>query len=207
MGKISENLSLKGKPAHIPDCSRDELPVFLKEQGYKVGAEIGVYKAEYTKKLCEAGLKVYAVDPYMAFPGQGRTQNRQERQDFLFGHAQRSMKGLDATFIRKTSMDALEDVKDGSLDFVYIDGDHRFRYVAEDIVEWSKKVRPGGVVAGHDYWCTWHGATNVICQVQYVVDAYVKTYDINNFYTIGGTEEKSKVGGGDSTRSWFWFKV
>jgi len=206
MSIIKDNLYRKGTPAHIPNCSRNELPKFLKEQGYKVGAEIGVYKAEYTKHFCEAGLKMYAVDPYMAFTGQGRTQNKQDRQDFLFGHAQRYLKGYDVTFIRKTSMEALEDIKDNSLDFVFIDGDHNFKHVAEDIFEWSKKVRDGGVVAGHDYCSTWPKAKNVIMQVQYVVDAYVKTFDIPNFYTFGGTDTVRKVGGGDNTRSWMWIK-
>ena len=59
MSKISENLHLKGLPAHIPDCSRNELPIFLKELGFKAGAEIGVYKAEYTKLFCEAFLKIF----------------------------------------------------------------------------------------------------------------------------------------------------
>ena len=39
-----------------------------------------------------------------------------------------------------------------SLDFVYIDGNHHFDFVMQDIIEWSKKVRAGGVVSGHDYY-------------------------------------------------------
>ena len=27
-----------------------------------------------------------------------------------------------------------------------------FRAVIDDIADWSKKVRPGGIIAGHDYW-------------------------------------------------------
>ncbi len=48
-------------------------------------------------------------------------------------------------------MDALEDFEDNSLDFVYIDGDHNFKHISEDIYEWTKKVRSGGIVSGHDY--------------------------------------------------------
>jgi hypothetical protein len=203
--KIIDALKLKGKPAHIPNCSRKELPIFLKKRGYKVGAEIGVYKGEYTIHFCKAGLKIFAIDPWRTFAGQGRTQNRQKRQDFLFGHAKRYLKPYkNVTFVRKASMDALDDFKDGSLDFVYIDGDHDFRHIAEDIFEWSKKVRAGGIVSGHDYYCTIPQARNVICQVQYVVDAYVKTYKIENFYTFGNTNPSDRRG--DSTKSWFWIK-
>src|SRR6266496_4362330 len=40
---------------------------------------------------------------------------------------------------------------DNSLDFVFIDGNHSYDYVLEDITEWTKKVKPGGIIAGHDY--------------------------------------------------------
>ena len=49
-------------------------------------------------------------------------------------------------------MEAAREVPDESLDFVYIDADHRFDYVMEDIITWSRKVRPGGIVSGHDYF-------------------------------------------------------
>jgi predicted O-methyltransferase YrrM len=48
-------------------------------------------------------------------------------------------------------MDAISDFEDSSLDFVYIDANHTYEAATEDIREWSKKVRPGGIVAGHDY--------------------------------------------------------
>ena len=42
-------------------------------------------------------------------------------------------------------------VLDGSLDFVYIDGAHDFDNVMLDLIVWSRKVKAGGIVAGHDY--------------------------------------------------------
>lgn len=42
-------------------------------------------------------------------------------------------------------------VDDGSLDFVFIDADHSYAAVADDIARWTPKVRPGGWVGGHDY--------------------------------------------------------
>jgi predicted O-methyltransferase YrrM len=48
-------------------------------------------------------------------------------------------------------MDAVKDFPDESLDFVFIDADHRFEYVINDVIEWSKKVRPGGLIISHDY--------------------------------------------------------
>ena len=48
-------------------------------------------------------------------------------------------------------MDAVKDFKDESLDFVYIDANHGYESTKEDIREWSKKVKKGGIVSGHDY--------------------------------------------------------
>lgn len=38
-----------------------------------------------------------------------------------------------------------------SLDFVYLDARHDYESVVEDLEAWFDKVRPGGILAGHDY--------------------------------------------------------
>ncbi|SRR5260221_6576562 len=199
----------KGFPFNVPNCGRDELPGFFKEQGFKVGAEIGVYRGEYTEKFCKAGLTMYAIDPWAGYVGAGRSERKQDMQDTNYEFAKKRLsKYKDCTLIRKTSMKALEDIKNGSLDFIYIDGDHRFPFIAEDLYEWYWKVKKGGVIAGHDYFCTDPWATNVLCQVGVVVDAFVKAYKIENFYTFGRTkptlEEEAK---NDRTLSWMFYRV
>lgn len=170
------------------DGGRENLPKFFVEQGMKVGAEIGVYKGEFTEKFCQVGLKMYAIDPWKAFRGQGRTQQKQERQDFIYGHAQRLLSPYDCTLIRKTSMEALEDFADESLDFVYIDGDHSFLSVTEDIFHWAKKVRKGGFVSGHDYDLTSPHSTNTVIHVKPVVDAYCQVLGIQDLCVFGKTD-------------------
>jgi predicted O-methyltransferase YrrM len=39
---------------------------------------------------------------------------------------------------------------DGSLDMVYIDACHRYDDVLSDLERWWPKVKPGGILAGHD---------------------------------------------------------
>lgn len=53
--------------------------------------------------------------------------------------------------MRTTSDEAVKDVADGSLDFVFLDADHSYAGVAEDIRMWVRKVRSGGFICGHDY--------------------------------------------------------
>ena len=53
--------------------------------------------------------------------------------------------------IRNTSLGSVNDYIDGSLDFVFIDGNHEYDFVFSDIKNWLPKVKCGGVLAGHDY--------------------------------------------------------
>lgn len=66
--KLIDGLKLKGGRIEIPDCSRDDLPELFVQLGFKVGAEVGVYRGEFTEKFCQAGLKMYGIDPYLSYP-------------------------------------------------------------------------------------------------------------------------------------------
>ncbi len=205
---LQEGIKLQGTPALIPSCSRDALPQFLVDIGCEVGAEIGVYKGGFTEKFCKVGLKMFAIDPWESFRGQGRTQRVQDRQNFLYEHTCRTLApyiqdGI-CTIIRKTSMDAVKDFKNSSLDFVYIDGNHVFSYVAQDIYEWGKIVKSGGVVSGHDYYNTIPQAHNVLCHVGVVVDAYTKLYDIQNWWIFGRSKPIEEEYKDDRSYSWMW---
>jgi hypothetical protein len=204
--KLIEAIKQKGTPFEIPDCSRDDLPELFRQMGYKVGVEIGVYKGEYTEKFLQAGLKMYAVDPWGILPEYPNTDpSRVDRQQFLYGHA---LKALDSyiesgqcKIVRKTSMEAVRDFNLESLDFVYIDGNHEFRYVAEDIYEWAKRIKKGGIISGHDYF----NDVKIKIDVKCIVDAYVKAYKINPWYVLG-REEYKKGEVRDKWRSWMWVK-
>ena len=55
---------------------------------------------------------------------------------------------------RGDSVEMARTYEDDSLDFVFIDGDHRYESVKADILAWLPKMKAGGILAGHDYgWC------------------------------------------------------
>jgi hypothetical protein len=200
---IKEGLKLKGSPAHIPDCSRTDLPQFFVDRGYKVGAEIGIYKGGFTKRFCEAGLKMFAIDPWVAYYG----DRNQERVDSIYEEARQTLSKYDnCTIIKKSSMEAVKEFANESLDFVYIDSDHRFKQTAEDIVDWSKKVRQGGIVAGHDYFTSLPWARKFRCQVGVVVDAYAKAFGYDNFYTLGDLDYKTEPEWMQWMLTWFFIR-
>ena len=80
---------------------------------------------------------------------------------------------------------------------MYIDGDHSFKHVAQDIYEWTWKVRKGGVVSGHDYIANVGGIQKNINQVGPVVDAYIRAFNIGNLYLFGHK---------DHATSWMWIR-
>ena len=48
------------------------------------------------------------------------------------------------------SIDAISSIAE-PLDFVYIDGNHKYEFIVEDIENYYKLLKPGGWLAGHDY--------------------------------------------------------
>ena len=52
--------------------------------------------------------------------------------------------------VKLPSVQAAGQYADHSLDFVYIDADHAYASVVEDINAWKNKVKQGGFIAGHD---------------------------------------------------------
>ena len=106
-------------------------------------------------------------------------------------------------------MEALGNFSDNSIDFVYIDGHHGFKYVTEDIFEWSKKVRIGGCISGHDYaYGKRKSRPNhpYVLQVKYVIDAYTKAFNIENWWVIGRKHKEFEGERRDAYRSFFWIK-
>jgi hypothetical protein len=155
--------------------TRDRLGALFAEAGYANGAEIGVRKGKFSRVLCKANpdLHLYCVDPWMPYGGRKYTK---EKQDLIYEVAQKTLEPYNVTFIRKTSMEGVKDIPYNSLDFVYIDGNHLFDFVMEDIIHWSRRVRSGGIVSVHDF----HYGSNV--EVVEAVNAYTRANHIDPWY-------------------------
>jgi len=130
--------------------SRIDLAEYFNTLGYKVGAEIGVADGRYSEILCLRipGLKLYCIDLWTPYEDCWRIQNYQNK---AYNQAKEKLKNYNTELIIESSLTASLDIPDNSLDFVFIDGSHTFDHVMTDIIVWSRKVRKGGIVAGHDY--------------------------------------------------------
>lgn len=157
-------------------ATRHHLAELFAELGYTRGAEIGVYVGRYSQELldCNPNLTLYCVDGWPVYQGVSR-----RIQDIYYSRCVRRLApyGERAKIVKMLSKDALNVIPDGSLDFVYIDSDHYFCSVMSDIIGWSKKIRIGGILSGHDWGNVHHGG------VMFAVNAYVQAHRIHTWFT------------------------
>lgn len=190
-------------PIEIPNFGRNNLATLFAELGFKTGAEIGVETGAYSETLLKnnPGLKLYSIDPWKAY-NDFRDYTNQDKLNSLYEETRTRLAPYSCKIIRKFSQDATKDFTDNSLDFVYIDGNHSFLNIANDIIEWTKKVRVGGIISGHDYV---KHKPHMKIHVKQVVIAYTDAYFIKPWFVLGSYEEISGQIR-DNSRSWMWVK-
>jgi Methyltransferase domain len=138
---------------------REELPYLLNARGLVgCGVEVGVKQGQYSELLLSRwrGRHLISVDPWAEAPAEDyvdvanvtQAQHDAFHQETL-GRLQKF--GDRSTVWRMFGGEAAEKVPHHSLDFVYLDARHDGPSVTEDLETWTPKVRPGGVIAGHDY--------------------------------------------------------
>ncbi|MDA8268762.1 MAG: class I SAM-dependent methyltransferase [Actinomycetota bacterium] len=138
---------------------REELPAVLDARGLNgMGAEIGVQTGLFSHYLLTywGGRRLLSIDPWehaSADEYEDIANVNQAVQDERYRETCQRLAifGNRSVVVRARSTEAALDVDDGSLDFVYLDARHDYDSVLEDLRSWVRKVRPGGIIAGHDY--------------------------------------------------------
>ena len=169
-------------PVRIRGLDRKRLMHHYSDHGLIQGAEIGVDRGRFSEYILKhTDCTVLCVDPWRwKLRGESRYNSTVRRLEPFKTRAR---------IIRRDSFDAVHEIADESLDWVYIDGDHTFDYVMTDIIWWSKKVRYGGMVSGHDYYRFRRGG------VIPAVDIYTQQHGISKWFL---TDER--------TPTWFWMR-
>lgn len=136
---------------------RAEFGVWLNQQGLtKVGVEIGTHRGEFADLLLKKwlGKTLVAVDHWQpGYNPQDPASNGNREKDFEEARRIATTHRPRMSLIRATSAEATNNFEDDSLDFVYIDADHSYDSVISDLSLWWLKIKPGGVLAGHDIIC------------------------------------------------------
>jgi glycosyltransferase involved in cell wall biosynthesis len=136
--------------------NRNQLPQFLNHLKLtNKGVELGSFKGEFSKNLTENWFgKLYMVDVWRPLSKEEYDDDSNHKNHVnVYEAAINNISGFeDKTFmLRMKGEFAKELFSDGSLDFVYIDANHSYNGVKEDLNDWYPKVKKGGLVMGHDY--------------------------------------------------------
>lgn len=133
----------------------------LENRNHQMGAEIGSFKGATSKYLLDnlSGLEtLICVDPWVMYDDFDKVivNKKTRNMDFDKDVYQVFMNNIEdykdrVDIYRMFSSEAAKYIEDNSLDFIFIDGNHSYKYVKEDIELWYPKVKSGGLVSGHDY--------------------------------------------------------
>jgi predicted O-methyltransferase YrrM len=138
----------------VSSAHRHTFVKLAQDHGWTRGAELGVDKGILFGMLLRECPDLYLIG-VDTFPDRVRS-----RRVFELAGTYRHRVEL----YQMTTDDATAHVDDGSLDFVFIDADHRHDAVVVDISQWFPKVRPGGWVGGHDFSPKWPGVMSAVRQ-------------------------------------------
>ncbi len=136
-----------------------------------VGVELGVYEGGTSAALLKAlpDLHLIMIDPWREWapdssyhrdPKMGKKDNKQWAV-----HRAEAISAVDpyrerTQIIQATGDEAchmfgrrewLGSYRPDLLDFVFIDANHRYDEAKKDIQDWLPKIKPGGLLCGHDY--------------------------------------------------------
>jgi hypothetical protein len=116
--------------------------------------EIGVHLARNSYNMLRMLpiKKLYCIDPYAKYDQDGSAANAETDTNYIERMAHKRLVPYNGkvTWIRDYSGKAADQVP-FNLDFVYIDGNHTYENVLEDIELYYPHVRSGGVIGGHDF--------------------------------------------------------
>lgn len=126
-------------------------------------AEIGVWRGEFAAAMlagCPGISTYYLVDPWHPLTDWNKPANVPAER-FAEVHraalAAVAFAGSRAVVLRGTTLEVADSIPDGSLDVVYIDGDHTLRGITIDLIRMLPKLRPDGLLGGDDFFADpWH---------------------------------------------------
>jgi hypothetical protein len=137
------------------DINRIDL---LKEIGLEFpngkGAEIGTFKGEFAKEILQnwSGT-LYMIDVWRPLGEEYLDSSNHAAHSAAYSETMGNISGYEdrGIMVRATSEVAADMFERESLNFVYIDANHAYDFIVQDIKLWYPKVKSGGYLCGHDY--------------------------------------------------------
>lgn len=140
--------------------SRDFLMKMMPKDS--VGVEIGTWMGAFPQRFLEVNKpkKMYLIDPYKHFEQfdrscYGGNDMDQKKMDdiyeFVANLFKKQIENGRIEILRNTSDNVVSQFEKDSLDWVYIDGNHSYDFVKQDLANYFPKIKSGGFITGDDY--------------------------------------------------------
>ncbi|MDC8756939.1 class I SAM-dependent methyltransferase [Janthinobacterium fluminis] len=138
---------------------REQLPFLLNHLGLcGIAVEVGVEWGQFSDHILRYwhGRLLYSVDPWSTQPlhlynDLCNVPAQEQETRFRYASALLGSYGPRSSILRACSVQASQGFPNASIDCVYLDGNHAYQSVMADLANWYSKVRPGGLMCGHDY--------------------------------------------------------
>jgi len=115
--------------------------------------EIGTHLGDFANFILENSSNsiLYCIDPYVSYDEYDDAINNITGND-IYNNTYNKLKNKfneRIIFIRKFSIDAINDIP-SKIDFLYIDGNHRYNYVLQDLKLFYPKMKKNSCIVGDD---------------------------------------------------------
>ena len=130
----------------------------IKDNNFKVVAEVGIGYGFHAKSILDNTdvEKLFLIDPMQFYPNDAFATDVLSYGGFelLVKNIKMNLSAHESryTWFRQRSVTIFNSqIADGSLDAVFLDGDHSYEAVSQDLPFWFSKLRSGGWLLGDDY--------------------------------------------------------
>jgi hypothetical protein len=136
-------------PEHVENCelllNRGQLLSKMKMHG--VVAEIGVDEGKFSQLIHKKvkPQKFHLIDMW------GTDRFHDGKFDAVKSYFSDEIEEGSVEIHKNLSTKAVDDFEDGYFDWVYIDTDHSYETTRDELQLYAPKMKPGGIIAGHDY--------------------------------------------------------
>ena len=131
-----------------------------------ITAEIGVWRGAFSKKILSVTKpkKLFLIDPWIQYNSIEKREDEAYNEAFVevIKKFKKQIKNGQVVLHRKKSHDAAIFFSDNFFDWIYIDGDHSYEAVIQDLILFFPKIKPGGVIFGDDYVKGCHGVVKAV---------------------------------------------
>ena len=144
--------------------------------------EIGVWKGEFAGEILSNDnvSELYLVDPWESIqdiPARWHAVPQEQMDQIYQEVVNKFLKNERVKIIREFSKEASKIFKDEYFDWLYLDANHSYRFVKQDLEKWWPKIKLGGFFCGDDYQEGKYQVEVLDFGVVKAVDEFVKDND------------------------------